>query len=81
MTGAPTNRSNDVIDLVAYRYGAWLASHSIGLRELRRDWPEAFENEDALRGYREAWRRKGYATPPGSEEEEVGPGWEELELI
>lgn len=43
-----------------YQYGEYLAGHGIGLEELSKDWPEVLECEDVMRGYREAWKCKGY---------------------
>ena len=48
-----------------YQYGMMLAERGIGIEELSRDWPEVFESEPCMRGYREYWERQGYARPPG----------------
>jgi hypothetical protein len=55
----------NMIYLSDYRYGQLLADRGIGITELSKDWPEVLESEYAMRGYRDAWRRKGYVTPPG----------------
>jgi hypothetical protein len=52
------------VHLSDYRYGVLLADHGIGLSELSQDWPEVFQCPHVMRGYRDEWRRKGYAQPP-----------------
>jgi hypothetical protein len=60
-----TKGSSTVFYLEDYRFGAMLAEQGIGLWELSRNWRNAFKNEHVMRGYRETWKRWGYAAPPG----------------
>ena len=47
-----------------YRYGAYLADHGIGMKEMMEDFPKTCLREDVMRGYRDAWRQRGYVPPP-----------------
>jgi hypothetical protein len=45
MVGANMSEGNTIhlSDYTDYRYGVFLANHGIGLSELMKDWPEAFQ--------------------------------------
>jgi hypothetical protein len=43
----------------SYKYGVMLGSNGIGLEELMEDWPEVLENDDIMRGWRDAMATPG----------------------
>ena len=59
---------SEPFDLVNYQWGVELASHGIGLAELIEDFPKSARNKDVMRGYRDTWKKKGYAQPPELED-------------
>jgi hypothetical protein len=42
-----------------YKYGFELGSNGIGAVELMEDWPEVFQNDDIMRGWRDGLRQAG----------------------
>jgi hypothetical protein len=61
----PDFNRETIIDFVNYLYGVDLANRGIGLSELLEDMPKTSQNADVMRGYRDTWRKRGYAQPPG----------------